>query len=155
MLEPYDGKLSSTVLRGELARKGHDLPGKVGLLNKIKITAFVFGLIGIINILSFYRILNQQSNSDKLMTILSTIIGALLLYVSIGILKKQITAWKAGFFAIWCCAILFMLEVNTNMPTVSKNEIAIIISACSIGALLVGIFWSLIWKKQKYWFISK
>ena len=28
MLEPYDGKLSSTVLRGGLARKGHFLPGE-------------------------------------------------------------------------------------------------------------------------------
>ncbi len=29
MLEPYDGKLSCTVLRGESGRKAGDLPGEV------------------------------------------------------------------------------------------------------------------------------
>lgn len=30
LLEPYDGKLSCTVLRGESARKGADLPDPCG-----------------------------------------------------------------------------------------------------------------------------
>jgi len=36
-LEPYDGKLSSTVLRGESGRKARDLPGvseEIGSLQK-------------------------------------------------------------------------------------------------------------------------
>jgi hypothetical protein len=38
LLEPYEGKLSCTVLRGESTRKGADLPGSNSLADDCKTT---------------------------------------------------------------------------------------------------------------------
>ncbi len=37
VLEPYDGKLSSTVLRGEEGRKPLDLPGVLKPFSKVEV----------------------------------------------------------------------------------------------------------------------
>lgn len=42
LLEPYDGKLSCTVLRGESARKGADLPDPyINLYSSIRLVSFI------------------------------------------------------------------------------------------------------------------
>jgi hypothetical protein len=57
LLEPYEGKLSCTVLRGESSRKGTDLPGKV------QRTILMVGEISDIYVHSFQKMLSDPNYS--------------------------------------------------------------------------------------------
>lgn len=59
LLEPYEGKLSRTVLRGESSRKGTDLPGKVSEI------ILMVGDVSEIYVTNFQKMLGDENFSPE------------------------------------------------------------------------------------------
>jgi len=86
--------------------------------------------------------------------LLGSVLGILLLAVAIGMWTRKVFAWYLGFLAIAWASANFVAQVTFSLPDVSNMQKAIIRIFCVVGALLVAVFWSVVWHRRKKWFLK-
>jgi hypothetical protein len=120
----------------------------------MRITATIVALFGVLNLRALPRVIPFTDNPRWPLMLLASILGILLIWVSVGIWTRRIFAWRLGFVAIALSAAYFIAQVCFTLTAVGTGEKAIIVSACSLVGLLVAGFWSVVWYRQKKWFAN-
>ena len=120
----------------------------------MKKAAIILAILGAMNLTGLSRIFDAVNNPRWPLTLLASILGTLLLSVAVGIWLRWIFAWHLGFVALALGSVYFVVGVFFMLPAVSVNEKVIILISCFIGAILVAAYWSVIWYRQKKWFLT-
>jgi hypothetical protein len=109
--------------------------------------------IGVKDLLALPRAILSDSNSSWPLMLITSALGALWVWIAIGIWKRHMLAWQLGFVVIALNSVFFVTNIYSRLPAVGTGEKSIIIVACLVGSIMIGIFWSFIWFGQKKWFI--
>jgi hypothetical protein len=84
--------------------------------------------------------------SDFLVSILALVVAA-------GILARKAFVWYLGFALIAFSAVNFPISVDIG-STFRGNERLLVLAMCSIGGLLVGTYWAVLWRGQRAYFFE-
>lgn len=115
----------------------------------MKIVAAVLALLGAGNLIGFITAIVKGSFTvDQAADLPSCLLAFL---VAWGILKKKRYAWMLGFVLIAISAIYFPVNVShsTQLP---NGDRVLILTISSIGALVVAIYWTVLWRGQRSYF---
>jgi hypothetical protein len=116
----------------------------------MKIAAFILAILGIGNLMTLPRVVHPGDPPCWPLTLLACIGGILLLVIAVGILRRWRFVWPLGFIAIVEGGVYSVLSVAFIHPEATDRFI--ILALCSVGSVIVGIFWSVVWYFQKKWF---
>ena len=120
----------------------------------MRIAAIIIAIFGAMNLMALPRAFHFADNPRWPLTLLACILGILLLSVAVGIWRRRIFAWQLGFGAIVLSAAYFFAEVCFTLPAVTVSQKVVILISCFVGGVLVAAYWSVVWYRQRKWFIN-
>ena len=120
----------------------------------MKKVAIIIAIFGVLNLRALSGVFDMVNNPRWPLMLLASISGALLLSVAIGIWMRWIFAWHLGFVALVLTLVYFIAGVFFTLPAVSINQKVIILVSCFVGGILVAAYFSIIWYRQKKWFLT-
>ena len=120
----------------------------------MRIAAAIIALFGVLNLLSLPMGIHNNSVSMWPLLLARSGFGAYLIWIAAGIWKRHLVVWKHGFVAIIWMATAFVVQVCFKLPAVSTAQKTVIVISCSVGGILVAVYWSFVWYRQKKWFLK-
>jgi hypothetical protein len=119
----------------------------------MRYAAVVIGLLGVLDLQALPGSIPSAGNPKWPLMLSVSLLGCLLIWIAIGTWQQRILAWQLGFMVIALGAALFVVGVCFNLPAVSIVQKIIIVGLSSICGTLVAAYWSLVWYRQKKWFL--
>jgi hypothetical protein len=118
----------------------------------MRVTSIIVAVFGVLNLLSLPRGISFTDNPKWPLMLFGSLFGIFLIWIAFGIWRRRIIAWQLGFLAIALSAVFFVVQVCFDLPAVGTGQKVLIISVASVGGILVAVYWSVVWYRQKKWF---
>jgi len=115
----------------------------------MKIAALILIVLGLGNLAEVFPAIQSGTNLEALFAF---VLGGACLGVATGILKKRRFAWPLGFAVILLSALYFVVSTLPFAQGKEGAERVVLLSGCTIGALLVAAGWARVWYKQRGYF---
>lgn len=119
----------------------------------MRTVAVIIAIFGILNLRALPAVFHPGDNPRWPLGLLASVLGSLLLAAAFGIWTRKVFAWYLGFITIAWASLYFAAQVSYSLPNVSNVQKVIIRVVCLGGAILVVAFWSVVWYRQKKWFL--
>jgi hypothetical protein len=154
------GQFISRSQTGKILSALGGVPGEVPQAGSVRSTAPAWGmkvvaaLLALVGIANLVMTISPLAKGGVTWPIVSDfLVSILALVVSAGIMARKPFVWYLGFALIALSAVNFPISVDLG-SAFQGNERLLVLVMCSIGGLLVGTYWAVLWRGQRAYFFG-
>jgi hypothetical protein len=119
----------------------------------MRIAAIIIGFDALVHLLYLPKAFDFTHNPHWPLHAWRVASGILLLWISFGIWKRLMSAWRLGFALLAASPIAMLLHVRYMPPALTTKQGAILITVWFLWLVTCGVL-SFVWYHQKKWFFD-